>query len=119
MPGSRRGIWWDETGATAPILIPRGMRMEVLTVITQAEREWAIHEARVKAERDYSSLLRDAQERGFEKGLLKGLKLGHDKAQQRAALTRQFHVFQKILKQPPTPLADPYALPEADLVALL
>jgi predicted transposase/invertase (TIGR01784 family) len=73
--------------------------MEVLTVFTKDERERAIYEARAEAERYQASLLHDAEERGIMVG--------------------QIHVYQKLLKQPQTPLADLNSLPRQDLLALL
>jgi predicted transposase/invertase (TIGR01784 family) len=80
--------------------------MEVLTVFTQDEQERAFYEARLKAQRDHSSLLREAREaeqRGIEKGTLAG----------------QVRLCQELLKQPPTPEAELVALSREALSDLL
>jgi predicted transposase/invertase (TIGR01784 family) len=78
--------------------------MEVLTVFTQDERD--LYEARLKAQRDQRSLLKEARDEGFEKGRKEGL-------------VAQVHLCQELLKQIQTPEADLLKLSLDELNALL
>jgi predicted transposase/invertase (TIGR01784 family) len=79
--------------------------LEVLKVFNQDEREREIYEARLKYQRDQSSLMREAreaEERGIEKGALLG----------------KVQLCQLLLKQPETPQADLARLSQEELAAL-
>jgi len=104
----RHGQDLDSDGLPATLDVPAiRQAMEVLTVFTQDERERAAYEARPRAQGDYASGLREAQERGEERGRTQG------------ALVGQIRLCQQVLKQPLTPEEELYARPEQELAALL
>jgi predicted transposase/invertase (TIGR01784 family) len=106
----RHGADLDLEHLPASLDVPEIRRaMEVLTVFTQDERERLAYELRVKAQRDHSSLLQeiqDAEVRGEERGIEKGVLLG------------QIRVYQELLKQAQTPEAELTALSREALLAL-
>jgi len=80
--------------------------MEALEMFTQNDTERARYQARLKAQRDYTSFLREAREEGEAKGMEKGEVLG------------KIHFCQQLLKQPLTPREQLAALSFSDLEAL-
>jgi hypothetical protein len=76
--------------------------MEVLTVLTQDEKDWWAYESRMKALRDESSLLREVREAKD-----RGIRIG------------QVHFCQELLKLPQTPEPELMAMPPEDLADLL
>jgi predicted transposase/invertase (TIGR01784 family) len=79
--------------------------MEVLQMLTQNDLERERYQARLKAERDRFSYLKDAREEGLEEGRKQGETLG------------RIHAYQRLLKLPLTPAAELQALPLVDLEA--
>ena len=116
----RHGEDLDPDRLPASLDVPEIRRaLEVLTVFTQDEREREIYELRLKYQRDQSSLLQDAEERGIEKGVEKGIEKGIEKGLAKGALVSKIQGFQEMLKQPPTPQAELSALSQEDLAGLL
>ena len=108
----RHGQELDSEQLPATLDVPVIRRaMEVLTVFTQDERERAAYEARLRAQRDYASSLREAEERGEGRGEKRGREQGE--------LVGQIRLCQQVLKQPLTPEEELYARPEQELAALL
>jgi predicted transposase/invertase (TIGR01784 family) len=103
----RHGEDLDLDNLPASLDVPAIRRaMEVLTVFNHDDHERAIYEARLKAQRDQSSLLEEAREEGMEKGLKKGL-------------TSQVRLCQELLKHPLTPEAELMGMSLDELNALL
>jgi predicted transposase/invertase (TIGR01784 family) len=108
----RHGEDLDLDHLPASLDVPEIRRaLEVLTVFTQDEREREIYELRLMAQRDQSSLLQDAKDRGLEEGLEKGLEKG--------ALMGQVRLCQELLKVSPTSQAELSALSQEALAALV
>ena len=103
--------------------------MEVLTVFTQDEYERAAYEARLKDQRDQSSLLREVREAREAREALAASEKAREQAErgreqaergrERGILIGKIHLCQELLKQPPTPEAELVALTPEALAALL
>jgi predicted transposase/invertase (TIGR01784 family) len=80
--------------------------LEVLMMFTKDENEREIYELRLKFQRDHDSLVADAVELAEERGA-------------RNVLVKQVHLWQEVLKQPPTPQEELSALSIEQLNALI
>lgn len=81
--------------------------LEELKMLTQNEIERERYEARLKAQRDYASGMKDANLEGLEIGRKEGEQLGLAKGEQiglaKGRLMGQVNAFEQMLQQPETP----------------
>jgi predicted transposase/invertase (TIGR01784 family) len=100
----RHGAELDPDDLPASLNVPPIRRaLEVLTVFTQDEREREAYEQQLKAHLDYITGMRDAEDRGIEKGAAIG----------------EIRLCQRLLKLPQTPKEQLAAMSAEDLAALL
>jgi hypothetical protein len=86
-------------------------------VFNHDEQERALYEARLKAQRDHSSLMREVREAREAEGRARDE--GRKEGRKEGALVGQVRLCQELLKQPQTPEAELAALPRAALADLL
>jgi predicted transposase/invertase (TIGR01784 family) len=115
----RHGADLDPDNLPALLDVPEiRQALEVLAMFTKDEQEREIYELRLKYQRDQSSLLYDAEERGIKKGEERGEERGIKKGEVKG-LMGQIHLCQRLLKQPLTASEELTALPMEQLTALL
>jgi predicted transposase/invertase (TIGR01784 family) len=98
---------------------PVEQAMEKLQMFAQDKEEKERYQARLKAQRDYSSFLKEAREEAEKQGLEKGMERGLEQGLEKGEILGRILLSQQLLKQPTTPRQDLAALSLEELQAML